>query len=124
MKNTDKLFSIVADGGDDKQRSNKTSIAKRLAMAAVLAGQLAAPAHASVPTPGSLSGRIAILRDAMTRKLAPVIANGPTSHEKLSYPERQLAQWVNWSNWGNWNNWSNWDNWRNWANAWTNWTNI
>ena len=46
MKNTDKLFSIVADGGDDKQRSNKTSIAKRLAMAAVLAGQLAAPAHA------------------------------------------------------------------------------
>ena len=106
-------------------RETLESLFKRVSKAAVLAGGLllSTPTGANPvevkPARGTIEHRVKSVRAGLQRKLAEAHPAG----DKLSYAERELAQWGNWGNWGNWNNWRNWNNWNNWGN-WGNWRNY
>lgn len=65
----------------------------------------------------SIEERVETIREELLKKL-----DDKEQPKKLSYAERELAQWGNWGNWGNWLNWNDWRNWNNWNN-WGNWGN-
>ena len=108
-----------------KQAKKIRSLLKRVSKAAVLAGGLLISTSAAAKTseldvqPKTIEQRVKTVRASLTKKLA----GAQNLADKLSYSERELAQWGNWGNWGNWNNWVNWNNWNNWAN-WGNWGNY
>ncbi|HLL75447.1 MAG TPA: hypothetical protein VK421_09275 [Pyrinomonadaceae bacterium] len=112
-------------GQKRNRRGALKSLLRRTSKAAFLAGSLFVStfsvAKASEVKRGqeTIGERVKTVREELSKKLD----DSQGLPDKLSYAEREVAQWGNWGNWNDWRNWNNWNNWRNWNN-WGNWRNY
>ncbi len=96
-------------------RDQKTfsSVVLAVALGAFCSTSVSANETRIVHQPESIPGRVAKLREKLSRPDISVVGQSDKSGQIIE------MQWVNWPNWGNWNNWRNWNNWNNWLN-WSN----
>jgi hypothetical protein len=96
----------------DHPRKKGSTAVLLLTMGALCAPISPNPAKDIVHQPESIPGRVASLREKLSK--SPFTGTVDGNQGKSGEPTQ--LQWVNWPNWPNWRNWNNWPNWINWAN--------